>query len=151
MTIAIEDPHSDDVRALAAHHLAFARAVTPPENTHALDHAGLLDPALTLFGYRVHGELLAIGALRHLDDGHVEVKSMHTAEQARGRGIGRAMLDHLLGVARELGYTRVSLETGTTEAFASARSLYLSSGFEPTGPFGDYAPSTNNVFMTRAL
>ncbi len=85
-----------------------------------LDHEGLLDPALTLFGYRVDGVLLAIGALRHLDENHVEVKSMHTAEEARGRGVGRAMLDHLISVARERGYRRVSLETGTTDAFAPA-------------------------------
>jgi putative acetyltransferase len=150
-TIAPDDPRADDVRELIARHLAFARSVTPPEDVHALDLDGLVDPTVTFFSYRDGGELLAVGALKHLDDEHAEVKSMHTAESARGRGIGRAMLAHLLAVARERGYRRVSLETGAMAAFEPARALYLSAGFEPTGPFGDYAPSENSAFMTLKL
>jgi putative acetyltransferase len=125
--------------------------VTPPEDVHALDLEGLVEPSLSFFSYRVDGDLLAIGALKHLDDEHAEVKSMHTAAQARGRGIGRAMLDHLLAVARERGYRRVSLETGAMDAFAPARALYASAGFEPSGPFGDYGPSPNSAYMTLVL
>src|SRR4051812_27246912 len=73
---------------------------------------------------------------------------MHTVEAARGRGIGRAMVDRLVAVACERGYTRVSLETGAMEAFAAARSLYAAAGFEPCEPFGDYRPSRNSLFMT---
>jgi putative acetyltransferase len=149
--ITIEDPRTDDVRQLLERHLAFARATTPPEDVHALDLGGLLDPAVTFFSLREDGELLAIGALKHLDDEHVEVKSMHTAESARGRGLGRAMLEHLLAVARERGYRRVSLETGAMAAFAPARALYASAGFEPAGPFGDYRPSPSSAFMTLVL
>jgi putative acetyltransferase len=76
---------------------------------------------------------------------------MHTAEAARGRGIGRAMLDHLLAVARERGCRRVSLETGSMDAFAPARSMYATAGFRPCAPFGDYRPSRNSTFMTLAL
>jgi putative acetyltransferase len=76
---------------------------------------------------------------------------MHTAPPARGRGIGRAMVDHLLGVARDRGLRRVSLETGSMAAFAPARSLYASSGFRECGPFGDYSPSRNSTFMTLSL
>ena len=76
---------------------------------------------------------------------------MHTVEAARGRGIGRAMLDHLLGVARERGYRRVSLETGAMAAFAPARALYLNAGFQPTEPFGDYRASRNSVYLTLQL
>lgn len=149
--ITLDDPRADDVRQLLERHLAFARSVTPPEDVHALDLDGLVDPSILFFSLRESGELLAIGALKHLDDEHAEVKSMHTAESARGRGVGRAMLEHLLGVARARGYRRVSLETGAMAAFAPARSLYLSAGFEPTGPFGDYEPSPNSVYMTLAL
>ncbi|HEY7792531.1 MAG TPA: GNAT family N-acetyltransferase [Gaiellaceae bacterium] len=149
--IASDDPLADDVRLLIARHLAFARSVTPPEDVHALDLEGLVEPGLSFFSYRVDGDLLAIGALKHLDDEHAEVKSMHTAAQARGRGIGRAMLDHLLAVARERGYRRVSLETGAMDAFAPARALYASAGFEPSGPFGDYGPSPNSAYMTLVL
>jgi putative acetyltransferase len=149
--ISLDDPRADDVRGLLAAHLAFARAVTPPEDVHALDLDGLLDPSVLFFSFRVDGTVLAIGALKHLDDDHAEVKSMHTAESARGLGIGRAMLDHLLGVARAKGYRRVSLETGAMAAFAPARALYANAGFEPTGPFGDYEASPNSAFMTLAL
>jgi putative acetyltransferase len=76
---------------------------------------------------------------------------MHTAEAARGRGIGRAMLAHLLGAARARGFRQVSLETGTTAAFAPARALYHSAGFVPCGPFADYQPSKDNLFMTLGL
>jgi len=149
--ISPDDPRADDVRLLLHRHLTFARATTPPEDIHALDLDGLLDPAISFFSCRADGELLAIGALKHLDDGHAEVKSMHTAEAARGRGLGRAMLEHLLGVARERGYRRVSLETGAMDAFAPARALYASARFELTGPFADYGPSPNSVYMTLAL
>ena len=76
---------------------------------------------------------------------------MHTAEGARGRGIGRAMVDHLIGVARERGYLRLSLETGAGPAFAPARSLYAGAGFKPCGPFGDYGPSPNSAYMRLSL
>lgn len=76
---------------------------------------------------------------------------MHTAETARGRGVGRAMLSHLLDVARARGYRRVSLETGTMAAFAPARALYVGTGFMPCGPFSNYQPSKDNCFMTLEL
>jgi len=87
----------------------------------------------------------------HLGPDHAELKSMHTAEAARGRGIGRAMLTHLLGVARTRGVRRVSLETGTTTAFAAARALYHGAGFTSCGPFAGYRPSEDNLFMTLDL
>jgi putative acetyltransferase len=149
--ISIDDPRADDVRALLESHLAYARANTAPEAVFALDLDGLLDPSVTFFSFRVDGELLGIGALRHLDDEHAEIKSMHTAEAARGRGIGRAIVDHLIGVAREAGYRRVSIETGAGPAFAPARRLYASAQFTPCGPFGDYGPNPESAFMTLAL
>jgi putative acetyltransferase len=149
--IAVDDPRKPDVRALLAHHRAFALAQTPPEHSFALDVTGLLDPAITFFGFREDSSLLAVGAIKRLDPQHAEIKSMHTAQVARGRGIGRAMLTHLLGVARASGFRRVSLETGTTAAFAPARALYTSAGFTPCAPFAGYRPSNDNCFMTLEL
>lgn len=76
---------------------------------------------------------------------------MHTVEAARGCGIGRKMVDHLIRVARERGISQVSLETGSMPAFAPAQALYSGAGFEPCGPFGDYGPSPNSTFMTLLL
>jgi putative acetyltransferase len=145
------DPGTADVQALLQRHLEFARSTTPPEHVYALDTDGLLDPAVTLFGLRRDGELLAVGALKQLDERHGEVKSMHTAAAARGRGAGRAMLAHLIAVARQRGYARLSLETGSMAAFAPARSLYASAGFTECGPFGSYPASQTSTFMTLRL
>ncbi len=149
--ITIDDPRADDVRRLLERHLAFANSHSPREDVHALDVDGLLDPAVTFFSFRLHGQLLGVGALKQLDADHAELKSMHTAEAARGSGIGRAMLDHLVGVARDRGVRRVSIETGTMAAFAPARSLYAAAGFTPCEPFAAYRPSPNSTCMTLLL
>lgn len=149
--ISVDDPRRADVRDLLQQHLAFAHAHTPIEHAFALGIDGLLGPDITFCSCRAGGELLAVGALKELDGTHGEIKSMHTAEAARGRGVGRAMVEHLIGVARQRGLRRVSLETGTMAAFAPARALYASAGFTPCGPFADYQPSPDNTFMTLAL
>ena len=118
---------------------------------HALDGDGLAEPGIDLFAYRDGGALLGVGALKRLDQTHAELKSMHTAEAARGRGVGRAMLTYLLGVARDRGYRRVSLETGSMPAFAPARALYAAAGFTECAPFAGYRASPNSTFMTLTL
>ena len=149
--ITQDSPAAADVRALLARHLEFTTATSPPEDMHALDADGLLDPAVTFFSFRRDGELLGVGALKRLDGRHAELKSMHTVAPARGAGIGRAIVEHLIGVARERGYRRVSLETGSMTEFAPARALYASAGFVPCEPFGAYRRSRNSTFMTLAL
>lgn len=149
--IGIDDPREPDVQALLERHLRFARGESPPEHSFALDVGGLLDPAITMFSFRARGRLLGIGAIKRLDPHHAEIKSMHTAQAARGRGVGRAMLTHLLDVARARGFRRVSLETGTTDGFAPARALYHSVGFVRCEPFADYELSEHNFFMTLNL
>jgi putative acetyltransferase len=149
--IDVDDPNAEDVRDLLRQHLEFARANTPPEDIHALDVDELTGPAVTFYSYRRDGVLLAVGALKQLDGRHAELKSMHTVAAARGCGIGRAMVEHLIGVARDHGFSRLSLETGSQQAFAPARSLYAQAGFTPCGPFGDYPPDRGNTFMTLAL
>ena len=149
--IGVDDPQADDVRALLAVHLAFSRGVTPAEYSFALDVEQLLEPGVTFFSARRAGTVVGVAALKRLDQSHAELKSMHTREAERNRGVGRAMVEHLFGVAREEGYLRVSLETGTTEEFTAARALYAKAGFRPCGPFGDYRPSPYNTFMTMDL
>ena len=149
--ISVDDPRADDVRKLLATHLAFAHEHSPPEDVHALDVSGLLDPTVTFFSFRLNGQLLGVGALKRLDAHHAELKSMHTDAAARRRGIGRAMVDHLIGVASDRGFRRLSLETGTMAAFEPARSLYASMGFVPCEPFGAYVPSPNSICMTLSL
>ncbi|HEX4176567.1 MAG TPA: GNAT family N-acetyltransferase [Acidimicrobiales bacterium] len=151
LVIAEDDPFADDVHDLLQTHLAFTRGITPAEFAFALDADGLADPAVTFFSARRQGELLGICALKRHDVELAELKSMHTREGVRGQGVGRAMVQHLLAVARLEGCKRVSLETGTTDDFVAARALYMESGFQPDEPFGDYRASAHNNFMTIRL
>jgi putative acetyltransferase len=149
--ISVDDPRRPEVRALLERHLTFCLTETPPEHSFALDVDGLLDPKVTFVSYRDGDALLGVAATKALNASDVEVKSMHTLAEARGRGVGRALLCHLLDTARARGYQRVFLETGTTPGFAAARALYESVGFTPTGPFGNYPITGDNCFYTRPL
>jgi putative acetyltransferase len=147
----VDDPRKPEVRGLLERHLAFCLSETPPEHSFALNVDGLLDPKVTFVSFRDGAAVLGVAAIKELDAAHAEVKSMHTSAEARGRGVGRALLGHLLDTARERGYRRVLLETGTTPGFAAARALYESAGFLPTGPFGGYPETGDNCFYARAL
>jgi putative acetyltransferase len=149
--IGADDPREPDVRKLLEAHLAFTHAVTPPGHVHALDIEGLLDPAVTFFGARRDGVLLGVGALKELDTLDGELKSMHTSEAARRQGVARAMVDHLLAIAIDRHYERVSLETGTVAAFVPARALYTKVGFAPCEPFGEYTANPYSICFTIEL
>jgi putative acetyltransferase len=150
--IAVDDPRKPDIRALLERHLTFCVSETPPEHSFALDADALVQPGIAFFSYRdAVGTVLGVGAIKELDPAHAEIKSMHTAAEARGRGVGRAMLDQLISEARSRGYQRVSLETGTTPGFTAARAMYVSRGFVPAEPFAHYFRTGDNTFYTLAL
>lgn len=141
-----------DVQALLDAHLAAMHAYSPPESVHALPVEGLRGQGVTFFSARdAGGRLLGIGALRELDAGHGEIKSMRTVAEVLRRGVGEAVLRHLLEVARRRGYRRVSLETGTPEPFAPARRLYERHGFTYCPPFAGYRDDPFSCCMTLAL
>lgn len=151
MRIVDGDLSDPRVIALLAFHVRTARAATAQGSAHALDIEGLRAPGLRFWALWEDETLLAIGALKDLGDGHGEVKSMHVALAARRRGVGSAMLDHLIAAARADGWTRLSLETGSWAYFEPARTLYRRHGFVECGPFGDYREDPNSVFMSLAL
>ena len=143
----------DDARvvALLQLHLNRARAETAPGSAHALDLSGLRTPEVSFWSVWEGDELLGVGALKQLTAEHGEVKSMHTAEAARGRGVGSALVRHIMAEARTRGMRRLSLETGSWPYFLPARALYARHGFVECGPFGDYREDPNSVFMTIEL
>ncbi len=149
--LATADPADPAVDALIRLHLTEMHAKTPAGFVFALDTSALAAPDITLVGAWIDGELAGLGALKELDPAHGELKSMRTHPDHTRRGVGQAVLDHLIAMARARGYARVSLETGTTDDFAAAIALYERNGFTPCGPFGDYAPSDHNRFLTLAL
>ena len=141
-----------DVRALLALHFEAMRGASPPEACHVLPIDGLADPAIRFFSIRDdEGVLLGIGALKTFAPDHGEIKSMRTAPVALGQGVGGALLAHLTATARAMGFTRLSLETGSTPDFAAAIRLYEREGFNRCGPFGDYPDSDWTLFFTRAI
>jgi putative acetyltransferase len=151
LEIAIEDPLTADVKALLQTHLDFCHEVTPPVHSYALDVEKLRAPEITVFVARENGILLGVGALKELEIAHAELKSMHTAKASRGKGVGRAMVTHILSFAHSKGILRVSLETGSHAPFDAARKLYKSFGFEPCPAFGEYRDSEFNVCMALVL
>jgi len=150
-TFHVGDLDSEDVQALLAFHFEQMRSTSPPEACHVLPTCGLRDRSISFWSVREGGALLGVGALKQLSPDHGEIKSMRTAPEALGRGVGRAMLHHLLGERRLLGKHRLSLETGTTEPFAAALRLYESEGFVPWGPFGSYQDTPFTRFFTLVL
>ena len=151
MKIEIDDLSRSAVHALLQEHLRNMHELGPPESVHALDLDKLRRPEITFWSAWEGEVLLGCGALMELDRRHGEVKSMRTPQARRRTGAGRALLMRIIEVARERGYERLSLETGSVAAFAPAHRLYESAGFTRTGPFGDYAEDPNSVFMTLAL
>jgi putative acetyltransferase len=151
MKIEVDDLSRPAVHALLNQHLRNMYEITPAESVHALDLDKLRRPDIT-FWTAWEGELLlGCGALKELDPGHGEIKSMRTPEAHRRRGVGRAILAHIVEVARARSYGRLSLETGAMDAFRPAQELYRSFGFDYCGPFGDYVEDPNSVFMTLRL
>ena len=151
MQIEIADLTRPPVHALLDEHLQAMYALSPPESVHALDLDKLRQPGIVFWSAWEDQLLLGCGALKELDPRHGEIKSMRTPATLRRKGAGRAILAHIIAVARSRGYERLSLETGSVEAFHPAQRLYASFGFTPCGPFADYAQDPHSVFMTLRL
>lgn len=151
IVIKKDDPTSPALAALLALHVAFGRAHTPPENAHVLDPAALATDAITFWTAWDHAALAGMAALRELAPDHGELKSMRTAPGHLRKGVARALLTHVITVARTRGYTRLSLETGTATPFAPANALYERVGFGDCDAFGGYPASPHNRFMTMPL
>ena len=153
------------VIALLQEHMAGMHAESPPESVHALDVSALRDPAITFWtawkpadpasdiggGDAEEEQLLACGALKELDATHGEIKSMRTSARHLRQGAARAILTEILATARQRGYARVSLETGSTPGFEPAIAMYRQFGFVECGPFADYREDPFSRFMTTAL
>lgn len=151
MKIELDDLSRPQVHALLNEHLANMHQLSPRESVHALDLTRLRQPGITFWTAWDGAQLLGCGALKELDRRHGEVKSMRTPAALRRRGAGRALLTHIVAEARERGYERLSLETGSASAFVPAQQLYASFGFTVCGPFQGYAEDPHSVFMTLRL
>ena len=150
-TIVEDDLRGSETIALLQRHFRGILENSPEGSTHFLDVDVLRQPDVTFWTIWEGQALLGCGALRELDSTHGEVKSMRTDDDHLGRGVGRRLLGHILTEARRRGYRRVSLETGSSASFDAALRLYITTGFEACGPFGDYVDDPFSRFMTRTL
>lgn len=151
MDIRVDDLTSPEIAQLLREHLDDMHRHSPPESVHALDLDSLRRPDITFWSIRQGPVLLGCGALKQLDPAHGEIKSMRTAAAHLRKGVAARMLAHILDEAKRRAYRRLSLETGSMDAFLPARRLYERHGFRYCGPFGDYVEDPYSVFMTREL
>jgi putative acetyltransferase len=151
MHIELDYLSRPEVHALLHEHLSNMASLSPAENVHALDIAGLREPEVTFWTAWSGKDLLGCGALKELSSTHGEIKSMRTATAHLRKGVARAILAHIIDEARKRSYNRLSLETGSMQAFQPAHQLYLEFGFTFGPSFGDYVEDPHCVFMTRTL
>lgn len=151
MLIKIDDLRGPEVAQILMEHLDDMYAVSPPESVHALDLEKLRRPEITFWSVWDGNQLAGCGAIKELDATHAEIKSMRTAHAYRGKGVAVKIMEHILSVAAERNYQRLSLETGPQDFFLPARKLYERFGFEYCGPFSDYREDPHSAFMTKSL
>lgn len=151
MDIRLDDLKGSEIAELIGDHLNSMTLHSPPESIHALDVEKLRQPDITFWSAWEGTELLGCAALKELDPQHGEVKSMKTSPQHLRKGVAKQLLEHLIKEAKYRGYKRISLETGSMEAFEAAKTLYIKFGFTYCGPFADYKEDPNSVFMTKEL
>ncbi len=141
----------DQVLALLAYHFKKCHEVTPVGSAHVFDVTKLQDPSVHFYSAWLDGALLGVGAFKVIEPAHGEIKSMHTSEDARRKGVGGALLEHIIREARAHSLKRLSLETGSFDFFKPAVTLYLKHGFEFCGPIRGYKADPNSVFLTREI
>jgi putative acetyltransferase len=151
MHITPDDLTGPEIRALLETHFAGMLANSPKDSCHFLDFEGLKGPGVTFWSIWDDAALTGCGALKELSPEHGEIKSMRTHDAHLRKGAAAQMLAHIIGQARVRGYQRLSLETGSTPAFAPALELYGRYGFKECPPFADYKPDPFSRFMTREI
>ena len=151
MDIKVDDLTGSEIAELLREHLQNMAQHSPPESIHALDLEALRTPEITFWSVWSKTELLGCGALKELNPQHGEIKSMRTIALHRGKGVAATLLKHILAAAKNRKYQRVSLETGSMDAFVPARNLYERFGFKKCGPFAYYVEDPYSVYMTKEL
>jgi putative acetyltransferase len=151
MKIVVDDLSGPEIAEFLHEHVRQMRSITPLESKHALDLDGLREPDVTFWSVLDGGSVVGCGAIKRLDASHAELKSMRTAPDRKRSGIASRLLEHILTEAKHMGYTRVSLETGSADFFLPARNLYEKFGFSYCAPFSDYRLDPHSVYMTRLL
>ena len=142
---------SPEVHDLLIKHFIELRLVSPKGSTHVLDIAGLKDPSIKFWSLWENDELMGIGALKFLDEGHGEFKSIRVNDKFRNSGNGLKVINHLINEAKNLSIKKLSLETGAGEFFLNARKLFTECGFKTSEPFSHYKNDINSIYMSMLI
>ena len=151
MNIKVGDLSNPEIRALVETHRAEMGTNDNARLSNTLNLDGLKSKDVTFFAVREGETLTGCGAIKELNETHGEIKSMHTVRRFRRRGVSAALLFHMIKLAEERGYTRLSLETNPGSDYKPARKLYERLGFEICGAFGDYEDHKDSIFMTKSI
>jgi len=149
ITIAIESPLQDDVRALIAALNEYLLSLTPPEGCWHMTVEEMAAPDTTVLVARDSGKAIACGALRRHAGAIGEVKRMWTNPAYQGMGIGGRILNEIIALARDEGVTKLVLETG--DRHPAAWRVYERAGFTRCGPVLDYPDVHWSVFYEKEL
>lgn len=151
MEIRPVDPRDPTLAGLIERHLTLMYASSPACSVHAMAADALAEPGILFVAAFDGDQPVAMGALKPLTGAQGELKSMHVVAERRGEGLADAILKHLIGEAETRGMSRVSLETGSQDAFAAARAFYTRHGFRPCPPFEGYVEDPASVFFFREV
>ena len=140
-----------EVNQLLEKHFIELRAASPEGSAHVLDISGLKISSIKFWSLWSNNQLMGCGALKFLDEGHGEFKSIRIHDNFRRRGNGINVINHLINEAKKLNIKKLSIETGAGEFFKPARKLFKQCGFETCGPFAHYKEDANSVYLTKTL
>ena len=140
-----------EVHELLIKHFIELRSVSPEGSAHVLDIAGLKDPTIKFWSLWEEDQLMGAGALKFLDKGHGEFKSIRVNDKFRNKKNGIKIIDHLINEAKKLNVKKLSLETGAGEFFLPARKIFIKRGFKVCEPFSHYKDDINSVYMSLLI
>ena len=140
-----------DVNELLTIHFVELRAASPEGSAHVLDIPGLKVPSIKFWSLWENNKLFGCGALKFLEKGHGEFKSIRIHNNFRNKGNGIKVITHLIDEAKKLDINRISIETGAGKFFEPARKLFKKCNFEPCKPFAHYKEDINSIYFTKLI
>ena len=139
------------VHELLSKHFAELRAASPEGSAHVLDIPGLKVSSIKFWSLWQDDNLIVCGALKFLDEGHGEFKSIRLHDNFRNKGYGINAINHLINEAKKLKIKKLSIETGAGDFFLPARKLFKKCKFEECQPFAHYKEDVNSMYLSKII
>ena len=140
-----------EVNDLLVKHFIELRAASPKGSAHVLDIPGLKIPSIKFWSLWENEKLFGCGALKFLEKGHGEFKSIRVHDNFKKKGNGIKVINHLIEEAKKLDIKKLSIETGAGDFFIPARKLFNKCNFLPCEPFAHYKLDKNSIYLTKQI